>query len=84
MVKRVIDRHMFYLFKPPLGGWGHVIKEFIVIFFEFIKIIPIFVPTNQIILPVKGVWFLLRRAERLGSAKPWQPILKILDNGAKT
>jgi hypothetical protein len=24
----------------------------------------------------KGVWFLLRRAKRLGSAKPWQPILK--------
>lgn len=23
---------------------------------------------------VKGVWFLLRRAERLGSEKPWQPI----------
>jgi len=34
----------------------------------------IFAATNQIFLPVKGVWFLLRRAERLGSWKPWQPI----------
>jgi hypothetical protein len=26
---------------------------------------------------LKGVWFLLRRVKRLGSAKPWQPILKL-------
>jgi len=25
----------------------------------------------------KGVWFLLRRAKRLGSVKPWQPTLNI-------
>jgi len=24
----------------------------------------------------KGVWFLLRRVKRLGSVKPWQPILQ--------
>jgi hypothetical protein len=45
------------------------------IFFAFSKIIFTFDPTNQIFLPEKGVWFLLRRGKRLGSAKPWQPIL---------
>jgi len=49
------------------GGWGLKI-------FCISQNLPIFVATNQIFLPVKGVWFLLRRAERLGSAKPWQPI----------
>jgi hypothetical protein len=33
---------------------------------------------------IKGVWFLLRRAERLGSWKPWQPICDSAGNGAKT
>jgi hypothetical protein len=45
--------------------------------FAFLKFLPIFDPTNQIFLPFKGVWFLLRRAERLGSAKPWQPVQNI-------
>jgi len=43
---------------------------------DFQKIIIIFDPTNQIFLPLEGVWFLLRRVKRLGSAKPWQPILQ--------
>jgi len=54
------------------------------IFFAFFKIIPTFAVTNQIFLPFKGVWFLLRRAERLGSAKPWQPIPIYREKGAKT
>jgi len=54
------------------------------LFFAFLKIIHIFVTTNQIFLPFKGVWFLLRRAERLGSAKPWQPNRQLAVNGAKT
>jgi len=41
--------------------------------FVFSKFIATFVATNQIFLPFKGVWFLLRRVERLGSLKPWQP-----------
>jgi len=44
--------------------------------FVFSIILSIFDPTNQIFLPLKGVWFLLRRVKRLGSVKPWQPILK--------
>jgi hypothetical protein len=47
------------------------------LFFAFPKIIPTFDPTNQIFLPYKGVWFLLRRVKRLGSVKPWQPNLNI-------
>jgi len=47
------------------------------LFFVFQKIISIFDATNQIFLPLKGVWFLLRRVKRLGSAKPWQPIPRI-------
>jgi len=50
----------------------------------FLKIIHTFAVTNQIFLPVKGVWFLLRRVERLGSAKPWQPIRLLAGKGAKT
>jgi hypothetical protein len=46
-------------------------------YFAFLKIISTFDPTNQIFLPFEGVWFLLRRVKRLGSAKPWQPILKL-------
>jgi hypothetical protein len=53
-------------------------------FFAFLKILYIFDPTNQIFLPFKGVWFLLRRAERLGSEKPWQPIPLNREKGAKT
>jgi hypothetical protein len=45
--------------------------------FVFPKIISTFDATNQIFLPLKVVWFLLRRVKRLGSAKPWQPILSI-------
>jgi hypothetical protein len=52
--------------------------------FAFPKILFIFAPTNQIFLPLKGVWFLLRRVKRLGSAKPWQPIHQLAENGAKT
>jgi hypothetical protein len=47
------------------------------LFFAFPKIIFTFDPTNQIFLPLKGVWFLLRRVKRLGSVKPWQPNLNI-------
>ena len=50
-------------------------KEMNIILFVFPKIFFTFDPTNQIFLPLKGVWFLLRRVKRLGSAKPWQPIL---------
>jgi hypothetical protein len=46
------------------------------IYFAFFKIIFIFDPTNQIFLPLQGVWFLLRREKRLGSVIPWQPTLK--------
>jgi hypothetical protein len=35
------------------------------------------VATNQIFFSFEIVWFLLRRVKRLGSAKPWQPILNI-------
>jgi hypothetical protein len=52
--------------------------------FVFSKFIATFVATNQIFLPFKGVWFLLRRVERLGSVKPWQPIPAIREKGAKT
>jgi hypothetical protein len=47
------------------------------LFFANPKNISTFDPTNQIFLPLKGVWFLLRRVKRLGSAKPWQPNLNI-------
>jgi hypothetical protein len=62
----------------------NLFREFGVIFFAFFKILHIFDPTNQIFLPFKGVWFLLRRAERLGSAKPWQPTHHLVRKGAKT
>jgi hypothetical protein len=65
-------------------GWGRVKIGLMLNFFAFFKIIHTFAVTNQIFLPFKGVWFLLRRVERLGSAKPWQPILNISENGAKT
>jgi hypothetical protein len=53
-------------------------------YFVFSKILFTFDPTNQIFLPLKGVWFLLRRVERLGSVKPWQPTRQLTGNGAKT
>jgi hypothetical protein len=53
------------------------VKGLVNINFAFPKIIFTFDPTNQIFLPLKGVWFLLRRVKRLGSVKPWQPILNI-------
>jgi hypothetical protein len=52
--------------------------------FVFPNILFTFDPTNQIFLPLKGVWFLLRRVKRLGSEKPWQPICPMAENGAKT
>jgi hypothetical protein len=55
-----------------------------IILFVFPKILFNFDPTNQIFLPLKGVWFLLRRVKRLGSEKPWQPIRQLAGNGAKT
>jgi len=58
-------------------------------FFVFPEIINTFAVTNQIVLPVEGVWFLLRRVERLGSMKPWQPVRRKggslkAEKGAKT
>jgi hypothetical protein len=55
-----------------------------IILFVFPEILFTFNPTNQIFLPLKGVWFLLRRVKRLGSEKPWQPIRQPAGNGAKT
>jgi hypothetical protein len=72
------------LLKGELRGGVYERIDEILYFFAFLKIIFTFDPTNQIFLPFKGVWFLLRRVKRLGSVKPWQPILKILDKGAKT
>ncbi len=43
-----------------------------------------FAATNQIFFPYKGCLILLRRVERLGSVKPWQPIRQPADNGANT
>jgi len=67
-----------YLLTTAFKPWlEHRPKErtlVLMFFFAFFKIIPTFAVTNQIFLPFQGVWFLLRRAERLGSAKPWQPI----------
>jgi hypothetical protein len=59
-------------------------KEMNKLNFAFQKILFTFDPTNQIFLPLKGVWFLLRRVKRLGSAKPWQPIGQLAENGANT
>jgi len=57
-----------------LGGKKQASK---IIFFAVSKILFTFAPANQIFLPFQGVWFLLRRVKRLGSAKPWQPILRL-------
>jgi hypothetical protein len=59
-------------------------KKVVCIFFVVLKIICTFAVTNQIFHPFRSVWFLLRRAERLGSAKPWQPIPNNREKGAKT
>jgi hypothetical protein len=76
-----------YLLTTALKPWLEdtpKIGTLVLIFFAFPKIIYTFAFTNQIFLPLKGVWFLLRRAERLGSVKPWQPIPIYRDKGAKT
>jgi len=53
------------------------------VFFAFPEIISTFVTTNQIFFDTECL-ILLRRAERLGSEKPWQPTRKLAVNGAKT
>jgi len=62
----------------------YIIYKSSTIFFAFSKIIYKFAPTNQIFFHFEECLVLLRRAERLGSAKPWQPIPMNRGKGAKT
>jgi len=47
------------------------------IFLDFQKSFLPLTPQIKYSFLKKGVWFLLRRAKRLGSVKPWQPSLNI-------
>jgi hypothetical protein len=51
---------------------------------DFLKSFLPLTPQIKYSFLMQGVWFLLRRVKRLGSAKPWQPTRQPAGNGAKT